>query len=78
MSDQTQNFEQVQKALGHRIRNLRRNKGLSQRVMSELSGITLNAFRQIERGELDVCLKTLAAFAEVFKTPVSRLFQGIA
>jgi DNA-binding XRE family transcriptional regulator len=78
LSDQIQTSEQVQRAFGQRIRNLRRNKGLSQKAMSELSGVNQNSFRQIERGELDVPLSTLAAIAEVFKISISRLFQDIA
>lgn len=73
-----QRQEQMMKALGHRIRNLRRNQGCSQKAVSELCGVGRNHLSQIERGELDAGLAELAAIAQVFKISVSRLFHGIA
>jgi transcriptional regulator with XRE-family HTH domain len=78
MPNQDQTLEQVRKALGQRIKNLRIKKAWSQKLLAELSGINLRYIAQIERGELDVRLSTLMAIAEVFHTPVSQLIRGIA
>jgi transcriptional regulator with XRE-family HTH domain len=70
--------EEVQKALGQRLRNVRRNKGLSQKVVAKIVGMPVSELRQIENGELDIHLSFVVAIAEVFDIPVSRLFHGIA
>ena len=73
-----QRQEQIKKALGERIRNLRRNKGWSQKAVSELCGVSRSHLSQLERGELDAGLAMLAAIAGALKITVSRLFHGIA
>jgi len=66
------------KVLGQRLRNVRRNKGLSHKVVAKLVGMRVSELRQIENGELDLHLSFVVAIAEVFDIRVSRLFHGIA
>jgi transcriptional regulator with XRE-family HTH domain len=77
MPNQDQPPEQVRKALGQRIKNLRIKKAWSQKLLAELSGINLRYIAQIERGELDVRLSILIAIAKVFRIPASHLIRGI-
>jgi transcriptional regulator with XRE-family HTH domain len=66
-----------QKALGERIRKLRLKKGWSQKITSDLSGISVRTIAQIERGEFEVRLSTLLAIAEAFRITVSHLLRGL-
>ena len=72
-----QEQQRVQKALGEQIRNLRLKKGWSQKLLAELSGIDPRAIAQIEHGEFEVRLSTLAALAAAFHITGSRLVGGI-
>jgi len=72
-----QEQQRVQKAFGEQIRNLRLKKGWPKKMLAELSGIDSRSIAQIERGEFDVRLSTLAALAEAFHIPGSQLIRGI-
>ena len=69
--------QRVQKAFGEQIRNLRLKKAWSQKMLAELSGIAPRSIAQIERGEFDVRLSTLAALAAAFQIAAAQLLRGI-
>jgi len=69
--------QRMQKAFGEQIRNLRLKKAWSQKMLAELSGIAPRSIAQIERGEFDVRLSTLAALAAAFQIAASQLLRGI-
>jgi transcriptional regulator with XRE-family HTH domain len=74
----SQRQEEIQKALGARIRDLRsRNARLSQEALADACGMHRAHIGQIERGEVDVSLSTVARIAKALNTTVSRLFQEI-
>ena len=68
-----------QKALGQRIRDLRLGKGWSSQD-SFAAACSLNRvyLGQVERGEANVTLSTLATITEKLEIPISELFKGIA
>ena len=78
MTDQHQKLEQVMKALGERIKTRRNRKGLSQMALAQLSGLSVRAISQIERGAFKVTLADLYALAPALQTQISLLLQGLA
>ena len=71
-------LQSAQKALGHRIRSLRKQKGWSQEAFASMCGLDLSYLHQIEQGENNLPCSTLLAIAEKLDTTVSALLEGIA
>jgi transcriptional regulator with XRE-family HTH domain len=67
----------LQRSLGHRIRELRTQKGWSQEYLSERCNLHSSHMGQIERGESNVTLSTLLAIAHALDTTVSKMFEGL-
>ncbi len=70
--------DQVQKAMGRRIMKLRRNTGVSRKVLAERAGMSLIRIQEIERGRVDFDLSAIVTIAKVFDIPLTRLFDRIA
>jgi transcriptional regulator with XRE-family HTH domain len=67
----------VQLRLGRRVSELRRRAGYTQERLAERCGFTVKYISAIERGKVNVPLRTLAALAEVLSSSVSELALGI-
>ena len=63
--------------IGKRIRDLRRQKHLSQAKLAELSDCHETYIGQLERGEKNATLETVARIASGLNVPLSRLFEAI-
>ncbi|HEV2962033.1 MAG TPA: helix-turn-helix transcriptional regulator [Candidatus Angelobacter sp.] len=72
------NSKKILKVLGKRIKGLRQEKGWSQEAMAELAAMDDCHLGEIERGEVDLSLGTLARIAKTFEMTVSELFEGVA
>ncbi|ATI18834.1 DNA binding protein [Streptomyces phage Diane] len=60
--------------LGERIREVRKRRGLTQRQLAELSGVSLSLVRKLEQGERsDTRLETARALAHTLKVPTTHL-----
>ncbi|MFI9390258.1 helix-turn-helix transcriptional regulator [Streptomyces bauhiniae] len=60
--------------LGERLRDTRKRRGLSQRELSERSGVSLSLIRKLEQGERnDTRLETARQLAHTLKVPTTRL-----
>ncbi|MFD7886286.1 helix-turn-helix domain-containing protein [Streptomyces bauhiniae] len=60
--------------LGERLRDTRKRRGLSQRELSERSGVSLSLIRKLEQGERnDTRLETARQLAHALKVPTTRL-----
>ncbi|MEU6466135.1 helix-turn-helix transcriptional regulator [Streptomyces sp. NPDC046976] len=60
--------------LGERLRDTRKRRGLSQRELSERSGVSLSLIRKLEQGERnDTRLETARQLASALKVPTTRL-----
>jgi len=77
-SPETTTMDPIQKALGHRIRELRKAKGWAQEAFAHQCGMHRGHMGQIERGESNLTLSTLLVIAEKLGTTVSDLFAEIA
>lgn len=62
--------------LPSRIRELRRNRGLTLGQMAEQTGLSVAMLSQVERGQSDPSLESLRRLAEALKVPLFDLFRG--
>ena len=69
-------YEQFRVALGKRIKELRKERGMTHRVMVSDPGFHLTQIARIERGE-SFSVPTLLRLAETFQVPVGQLISGI-
>ena len=69
-------LQQIAKALGVRIRQLRKKKGCSQGEFAAICGLHRSHMGKIERGETNVRLSTLLVIAENLETKVEKLLMG--
>lgn len=67
----------IAKVLGQRIRNYRLQQGLSQEKLAELSGCHPTYIGQIERGEKNATIESIAKIAGALKISMSNLFEMI-
>jgi transcriptional regulator with XRE-family HTH domain len=63
------------RALGERVRELRRRKGYSQEDMIDF-GFSARHWQQIEGGR-PITVTTLLRISEVFQIPIARLVSGL-
>lgn len=61
--------------IGHSIRKLRLNKGLSQEALALNSGIDRSYLGGIERGEHNVSVINLDKIAHALEIPIANLFK---
>ena len=64
----------AQRAIGSRVRELRKSRGWSQEYLSDLCHIHRSHMGAIERGETNVTLSTLIAIAGALETRMAVLF----
>lgn len=69
--------EQVEKTMdvGHRLRELRTERGLSMRALARLSGLSTNALSMIERGKTSPSVSTLYKLSEALEVPITAFFR---
>lgn len=64
--------------LGGRIRELRKDRGLSQERLAELSDVHRNFIGFIERGERNVGVRTIIALAQALQISPAALFETVS
>ena len=69
--------DDLQKALGQRVRQLRLRKGYSQEAFADHCGVHRTFMGTIERGETNLSLQNLARIAAGIGITLSKLFSGI-
>jgi len=62
--------------LGKTVKRLRLERGWTQDVMSDRSGLHRAHIGEIERGETNVTLQTLKTIADTFRVKVTDLLAG--
>ncbi|KRG32577.1 XRE family transcriptional regulator [Psychrobacter sp. P11F6] len=60
-------------AFGKRVREVRRNKGISQEKLAELAGIDRSYMGNIERGEKNITLKKAYEICEALGVDINDL-----
>jgi transcriptional regulator with XRE-family HTH domain len=69
--------KEVQKKLGHRIRDLRMQKGWSQEQLAHESGLGRASMGAIERGEASIRLANLLRISRTLDIALWKLVKGI-
>jgi len=64
----------IEKQFGHRVRQLREAKGLSQEELAFRASVHRTYLGGIERGERNPSLKNIAAIADALGVTLSKLF----
>lgn len=65
----------ILKVFGEKVRNIRKNKGLSQEDLAEKSDLHNTYIGGIERGERNLSLKSIEKIARALKTPAYALLK---
>ena len=65
----------LEKALGHRVRILRRERDLTAAELGQAAGISLAMVSKIENGQISPSLTTINALANALNVPFSALFS---
>ena len=68
---------QDQQRFGETVRTLRAEKGWSQDVFADRSGIHRADIGAIERGERNVTLRTMRTIADTFGVKITDLVKGL-
>jgi len=64
-------------AFGERVRQIRKEKGLSQEVFADLAGIDRSYMGHIERGDQNITLTKIFQIAKALEIPICQLFDGV-
>jgi transcriptional regulator with XRE-family HTH domain len=67
----------IQRKVGNRVRALRKEKGWSQDVFADRSGLHRAHIGEIERGESNVTLQTLKIIADTLGCRIMDLVTGL-
>ena len=70
-------MDQLLTIVGQRIRNYRTQLHLSQEKLAELSGCHPTYIGQIERGEKNATIESIAKISQALSVPLAKLFEKI-
>ena len=70
--------EKLEESLGNRLRDLRRQEGLSLRSLAEKSGLSANTLSLIENGKTSPSVATLQQIALALNIPITAFFESQA
>lgn len=68
--------EALLKELGFRIKELRKDKGVSQEKLGEMSGLHRTYIGMIERGEKNITIYNLLLISKALQTDIETIFNG--
>ncbi len=68
--------EPVDRAVGQRLRNLRRARGLSLEAVASSTGLSIGFISQVERGLSSPSLRVLALLADTLQIGIGGLFEA--
>lgn len=70
-------FMNIKKSFGVRLQSIRKQQGLSQEKLAELSGLHRTYISSLERGCRNPTLTTLYAVAKALNVDITYLISGI-
>ena len=72
----SQREHEIQKRFGARVRELRRDKGLSQEALALACGLDRTYVGSVERGERNISLVNIHLIASALRVPAKVLFDA--
>jgi transcriptional regulator with XRE-family HTH domain len=69
--------DSVSSAVGARVAEVRRERGLTQENLAERVGVELVTIHRIERGKVGAALERLASVAAALEVPIGTFFDGV-
>jgi transcriptional regulator with XRE-family HTH domain len=69
--------QDILRALGHRVRELRKRKGLSQEAFADLAGVHRTWMGAVERGERNLSFHNLVLISRALEITLSQLVSGL-
>jgi transcriptional regulator with XRE-family HTH domain len=69
--------ETLRKTMGARVRQLRRDRGVSQEDFADRCGFARSYMSRIERGTANLSLDALERLSQAFGITVEELFKGL-
>jgi transcriptional regulator with XRE-family HTH domain len=67
--------DQVQKDVGRRVAELRRERGLTQAELADRASVSTNYVARVETGLQNLTLESLTKLANLFGLPIQEFFQ---
>ncbi len=79
MTDEAVPFtaDEVCRAIGARVRELRQSMGLTMEKFAELAGLSIGMLSKIEHGQTQPSIGTLTAIAHATEVPLTSFFRGL-
>jgi|YelNatPaOPRAMG01_1025707.scaffolds.fasta_scaffold145167_1 transcriptional regulator with XRE-family HTH domain len=68
-------MDNIKKVVGQKIRNIRKEKGLTQEELGNLCGLSYKFISDVERGKQNPSLDSLASIAKGLNVQLSTLFD---
>lgn len=66
----------LERALGHQVRQMRRERELSVSDLANAAGISLGMVSKIENGQISPSLSTINALAQALNVPITAMFSA--
>lgn len=70
-------MQEILKALGQRVRELRKKKGFSQEAFADITGVHRTWMGAVERGERNLSFHNLVLISKALGITLSQLLSGL-
>lgn len=70
-------MSELQRKIGQRIRNIRKECGITQQDLSSIISVNQSYIAQVEQGKKNITIDTLAKISNALEVSLSDLLQGL-
>lgn len=70
-------MQDIDRAVGERIRKIRKRKGITQDQLAELAGLNRTHLYRLESGKQSMTLRTLKVIAEALDVRIGQIVKGL-
>jgi transcriptional regulator with XRE-family HTH domain len=70
-------LQDIDRAVGERIRKIRKRKGITQDQLAELAGLNRTHLYRLESGKQSMTLRTLKVIAEALDVRIGQIVKGL-